>query len=121
MSRCSRRCRFSRRAVSNWPCRSASEPGFAPAVAPPPRDSGGEALFPSIEPVGLEAQFLGDDLSGLAALEPVLDRFTFECFIKLTTDFDRCLLHVLHHCFTRFSVRQIGATSKIMGRDSAWA
>ena len=60
----------------------------SPPLSLPPRDSGGEALFPSIKPVGLEAQLLGDDLSGLAALEPVLDRFTFECFIELTTDFD---------------------------------
>jgi hypothetical protein len=83
-----------------------------PRCRSPPRDSGGEALFPSIEPVGLETQFLGHDLGGLAALEPVLDRFPFECFIELTTDFDRCLLHLLFHCFTRFTVRQFGATSE---------
>src|SRR5580704_18000077 len=45
MSRCSRRCRFSRRAVSNWPCRSASEPGFAPAVAAPPATAGAKPCF----------------------------------------------------------------------------
>lgn len=55
-------------------------------------------MLPSIEAVGLEAQFLGDDLGGLAALEPVLDGFTFECFIELTADFDRCLFHGLHYC-----------------------
>jgi hypothetical protein len=73
------RCRFSRRAASNWPCGSASEP----------------AGLPSIEPIGLEAKFLGYDLGGLAALtlKPVLNRF-----IEFTPDFDRCLLHVLHHC-----------------------
>ena len=43
-------------------------------------------MFPSIQPIGLEAQFLGDDPSRLAALEPVRNRLTFECFIELTTD-----------------------------------
>jgi hypothetical protein len=60
-------------------------------------------LFPSIDPVGLEAQLLSDHFSGLAALKPVLDRFAFERFVEFTTDldrrlFDRCLLHVLAHC-----------------------
>src|SRR5580692_11782877 len=72
--------------------------GLRPRCRCPPRDSGGEALFPSVKPLGVKTQLLGDHSSGLTALEPVLDCFTFECFVEFTTDFDRCLLHVLHHC-----------------------
>ena len=45
MSRCSRKWRFSRRAASNWPCRSASEPGLAPAAALPPASAGAKRFF----------------------------------------------------------------------------
>src|ERR1039457_3127678 len=45
MSRCSRRCRISRRAVFNWDWRSAGGPGFAPAAALPPAAAGAKRCF----------------------------------------------------------------------------
>src|SRR3569623_3074355 len=85
---------------------------LCPRRRSPPSVCWGKARFPGIEQVGLKAQFLGDHLRGLAAGEPVLDRFAFERFIKFTTDFDRCLFHGLElSLFAQFPVRQFEATS----------
>ena len=83
-----------------------------PPPPPSPSVGGGKAMLPSVEPVGIESQFLGDHFSGLTALKPVQDRFTFECFVEFAADFDRCLVHGLDDSlFTQFSVRQFEATS----------
>ena len=78
----------------------------------PPSVGGGKTMLPSIEPVGIESQFLGDHFSGLTALKPVQDRFTFERFVEFAADFDKCLVHGLEgSLFTQFSVRQFEAAS----------
>ena len=60
----------------------------------------------------MEAQFLGDHFCGLAALEPVLNRFSFERLVEFTARLDRCLFHELDQSlFAQFPVRQFEATS----------
>src|ERR1019366_937688 len=76
----------------------------------PPSD-GGDQLSPSIEEVGVDAQLLADNLSRLAAVEPVLDRFAFKGFVEFPALWDRCLFHRSgRSLFPRFSVRQFEAT-----------
>jgi hypothetical protein len=54
-----------------------------------PRVRRGKAFLPSVKPVRMRAEFLGNYLSGLAAGEPVLHRFRLERFLEFTTGFDR--------------------------------
>ena len=62
---------------------------------------------PGIQPVGVEAQFLGNHFSGLAAGKPVLDGFTFERFVEFTAGVGGCLGHGLDgSLITQSSVRQ---------------
>src|SRR2546421_12168479 len=77
----------------------------------PPSD-GGDQLSPGVEQVRVDAQFLSNHFSGLAAVEPVLDRLAFEGFVEFPALSDRCLFHWFDHSlFTQFSVRQFEATS----------
>src|ERR1017187_3850317 len=97
-------------------------PGFAPASAPPPSVGGGKALLPSIEPVAVDSQLLGDHFSGLATGKPVVNGFTFERFIEFTANFDCCLVHgLVGSLFTQFSVRQFEATRSSVGGNGDWA
>ena len=92
--------------------------GLRPGGRSPPSVSRGEAPPPRIEPIGFDTQLLGDDPSGLATREPVVDRFKFEVLIELTTAFDRCFSDGLDYtCFAQFSVRQFEATSQSLLRD----
>ncbi len=57
-------------------------------------------------------RFLSHHRRGLAAMEPVQNRFAFECFVEFPALRDRCFFHGLFlSWFTRFSVRQIEAPS----------
>jgi hypothetical protein len=71
----------------------------------------------------MEAQLLGNYLGGLATGEPVLDGFTLERFIELTTGFDRVFFDGFHVTrFTQFSVRQFEATlHRLPGRGKSGA
>src|ERR1017187_7680268 len=81
----------------------------------PPSD-GGDQLSPSIEEVGVDAQLLADNLSRLAAVEPVLDRFAFKGFVEFPALWDSCLFHRSgRSLFPRFSVRQFEATPNSPG------
>ena len=46
-----------------------------------------------IKEVGVDAQLLPNHRSGLAAVEPVQDRFAFEGFVEFPALSDRCLFH----------------------------
>ena len=88
--------------------------GLCPGGRSPPSVSRGKALSPSIEPIGVQTQLLGDNLSGLAAGEPVVDRFMLEGFGERTTAFNRCFMDGLHHTrLAQFSLRQFEATSTL--------
>src|SRR5436189_4758917 len=77
----------------------------------PPSD-GGDQLSPRIKEVGVDAQLLPNHRSGLAAVEPVQDRFAFEGFVEFPALSDRCLFHWFGlSLFTQFSVHQFEATS----------
>src|SRR5438552_17452203 len=79
----------------------------------PPSD-GGDQLSPRIKEGGVDAQLLPNHRSGLAAVEPVQDRFAFEGFVEFPALSDRCLFHWFGlSLFTQFSVRQFEATSKL--------
>jgi hypothetical protein len=71
--------------------------------------------LPGIKPVGIDPQFLRNHFSGLAAIAPVLDRFTFEGFVEFTVGFDRCLVHGLAgSLFTQSSVRQFDSSPRVV-------
>src|SRR6266699_1585695 len=82
-----------------------------PRRRPPPSD-GGDQLPPGIKQIGVDAQLLTNHRSGLAALQPVGDRFAFKGLIEFPPFSDRCLFHgFCLSLFTQFSVRQFEATS----------
>src|SRR5688572_4949655 len=92
---------------------------LCPRRRPPPSGGGGKALPPGIELISIDAQFLGDGLSGLAAGQPMIERFTSERVIEFTARFGRCLVHGLaSSLFAQFPVRQFEATSQEGRRKS---
>ena len=119
MSRCSRRCRTSRRATFNWARDPPACQALPLAAALPPASAGGKAVFPGIQPVGADPQPLGDHFRGLAAGQPVVNGFAFERFIEFTTDLDGWLCHgLVGSLSTQFSVRQFEAA--LQAYQSAW-
>ncbi len=83
--------------------RSAGEPGLAPAAASPPSGGGGQALSPGIQPVGVDAQLLGDHLSGLAAGS----QFLTASRLKVSSNLRRISDGWLFHGSVRFIVHPI--------------
>jgi hypothetical protein len=55
----------------------------------------GHQLSPGVKEVGIDAQFLAHHRSGLAAMEPVQDRFAFKGFVEFPMHSDRGLFHRL--------------------------
>ena len=88
----------------------------APRGRSPPRDLGGQELgTPGEKEAVGQPQLLGNNGSGFAAADPVLDRRAFEGFVELTAGFDGGFFdHGFHGTLAPLlTVRGIEATSAL--------